>query len=122
MATAADGHEERSQKIADQLRAALLALATAGVGAAYAVSDRVADRRYWIVAAGAFVLSLACIIRSWFVAKHRALKRRDAARAKEAMPEFTPWGRKSSWLWDSLGACVLIAGAAVLAVGVWLRP
>jgi hypothetical protein len=114
-------HEERSEKVADQLRATLVTLAIGGVGAAYAVSDRVVHRSYWIIAAGAFVLCLACIIRSWFVAKHRALKRRDAARAKKAMPRFAPWGRKSSWFWDSLGACALIAGAAVLAIGFWLR-
>lgn len=117
-----DKHEQRSQTIADQLRAALLALATAGIGAAYTVSDRAADRKYWVAAAGAFVVSLAFILVSWFTAKHRALKRRDAARARKEMPEYKWRSAASSWPWDIASACALIAGASLLAIDIWLRP
>jgi hypothetical protein len=119
---ASDKHEKRSQKIADKLRAALLALATGGIAATYAVSDRVSDRRIWIAAAAFFVFALLCILISWFAAKHRALKRRDAAAAGTGLPRYKWWSPAASWPWDIATACALVAGAASLALGLWLQP
>src|SRR5437870_4010959 len=108
----ADQHEERSQKVADALRAVLLVLATSGIGAAYAIGVKSAYLLAWRAAAASFVVSLACIIRSWFLAKDRALKRRDAARNNQPEPEIGPWRR--SWRWDTASAWALIIGAALL--------
>lgn len=56
-----DKHEERAQKSADQLRAMLTALATAGMGAAYVVlKDQYSD--LWRGAAAMFVLSLPSVL------------------------------------------------------------
>jgi hypothetical protein len=111
-------HEERSQKIADTLRALLTALATAGIGAAYAVSGQMTSRSLWLGAMASFVVSLACVVRSWFVAKDRALRRRDASLGPGTVPQptFKKWSWKASWLWDTLAAWALIVGAILLAV------
>jgi hypothetical protein len=109
-----DKQEQRSQKIADALRALLTALATAGIGAAYALSQTT-SHALWLVSAIAFVVSLACVVRSWFVAKDRALRRRDASLGTVPL-EITKWSWKSSWLWDTFAAWALIIGAVLLVV------
>lgn len=108
--TEAAKHEERAQKSADALRAMLTALATAGIGAAYAVRD---SSKWWIVAAISFALALACVVISWFFVKDRELARRDAAAKGEPAPNFPRW--KRSWTWDRAGAFVLAVGVVLLA-------
>jgi len=113
----ADRQEERSAKAADALRAALLGLATAGLAALYAIRDELSDGFYWRVAAFLFVTALACTLRSWFLVKDRAIKRRDAARNGSKPRKIEKWDLHASWLWDTAAAWLLIAGAASLAIG-----
>ncbi|HEV8363881.1 MAG TPA: hypothetical protein VGQ52_10215, partial [Gemmatimonadaceae bacterium] len=109
-------YEERSQKIADALRALLTALATAGIGAAYALSQAT-SHNLWLASATAFVVSLACVVRSWFAAKDRAVRRRDTSLGiLSSATTVTKWSWKSSWLWDTLAAWALIIGAVLLVV------
>lgn len=113
----AERYEERSEKAADALRAAMLGLATAGIGASYAVHNDFAHHAYWLAVAMAFVAALACTMRSWFLVKDRALRRRDAALKGEKPLKFGKWDRRSSWPWDTAAAWLLIVGAASLAIG-----
>ena len=115
-----DRYEVRSQKVADALRALLTALATAGIGAVYAMHGQTTVWGAWFFSGLLFLVSLGCVLRSWFVAKHRELRRREASRANQPQPEFTKWSRKSSWLWDTLAAWTLFIGAALLSVAVWV--
>lgn len=113
--TAPDSYKERADKIADTLRALLTTLATAGIAAAYVVGGQTAQD-IWLLSATAFVVSLACVLRSWFVAKDRAIRRREASRGIESAPRFTKWGWKSSWVWDTIAAWALILGVVLLVV------
>jgi hypothetical protein len=110
-------HEERSQKAADQLRAMLTALATAGMGAAYLVREQQrAD--LWRGSAASFSLALACVLISWFLVKHREVKRRNAKRHPELHPDPDPFPRwKRSWTWDRLAGGFLALGVVLLGIG-----
>jgi hypothetical protein len=112
--TEAERQEERSQKSADALRAMLTALATGGMGASYAVRESQRGDS-WLGAAVCFALSLGCVLVSWFLVKHRAMKRRDAAAAHAKAPTF-PW-YKRSWHWDRAAALLLAVGVVLLAIG-----
>ena len=113
-------HEERSQKSADALRAMLTALATAGMGAAYTVRDPLRGNLWWWAAAS-FALSLACVLGSWFLVKHRALFRRDVALGIKKAKLADKSGPKFHWLmrsftWDCAGALLIVAGVILLGI------
>lgn len=102
---AAEIHEARSQAIADEIRRFLIGANTGGIAAVVTLtasfSPHVAPR--WAVTPIAFYLlgvSFAAI--SYFLAQHREIRRREAARSGEPEPHFTffQW----SWLWNLLGA------------------
>ena len=117
-----DRYEVRSQKVADALRALLTALATAGIGAVYAMHGQTTVWEAWFFSGLLFVVSLGCVLRSWFASKDRAIRRREASRENQPQPQFTTWSRKSSWLWDTIAAWTLFTGAALLGVAVWVPP
>ena len=76
-------------------------MSTAGIGAAYALRSEVADA-LWMLAALAFIVAIALVLRSWFLVKHRAIRRRDAHRKGEAPPVFKK--TLHSWWWDTRSA------------------
>lgn len=114
MSDAGERHDKRAQGSADALRAMLTALATAGVAASYVVRD-VQTRDYWRGSAALFALALVCVLASWFLVKHRELRRRNAARLGLPLPTFSHWFR--SWTWDLAGFGFIVAGALFLALG-----
>jgi sulfite exporter TauE/SafE len=108
----ADIQEERSRKIADTTRRALLALNTGGIATAYAVAGSLAARGVspgWTTRPIAFfVAGLVIVVLSLFLAKHKALKRRDAAIAGDPSPDFKTWyWRNTNWDLASLAAFLL---------------
>ena len=118
-------HEKRAQVSADALPAMLTKLATAGIGAAYAVgiaarSESIAIHLndLWRSATACFVVSLLCVVRSWFLVKRRALLRHNAILSKTELPSFAKWSRHSSWAWDTASAWLLMVGAIALAFAI----
>jgi len=116
--TEAERQEDRSQKSADALRAMLTALATAGIGASVALRET-ARFNLWYFAAIAFAVSLLFVLVSWFLVKHRALKRRDAAKKNGGKEPTFPENQRS-WYWDRRAAYLL--GVGVLLLGIGLLP
>jgi len=115
--TEAERQEDRSQKSADALRAMLTALATAGMGASVALRET-ARFNLWYFAAIAFAGSLLFVLVSWFLVKHRAITRRNAAKVGAKEPTFLETQR--SWYWDRRAAYLL--GVGVLLLGIGLLP
>lgn len=109
-------HSDRAEKAGDTLRAMLLALATAGIGAAYAVSTRL-PHPLWLAGSMLFIFALGATLRSWFLVKERALRRKEAAGRGHDYPQTVKWSIRSSWTWDTCAAWLIITGAAVMAVG-----
>lgn len=109
----AEKQEDRSVRAADHLRAVLLALATGGIVGDDHLASRLGD--YWKLAAILCVFSLTCLVISWFLVKHRALARREAAVAANAPPDFRFFTR--SWTWDIAGAAWLALAVVVIAIG-----
>jgi len=109
-------HEKRSQEVADTLRRFLVAIHTGGIGALLAVAASLVDRRvhprwaFWPVSI--FVAGLVVIGVSLILAKHREIKRRDAAQRGESQPDFTGLAWRSQ-TWDTL-SLVLFVTAAIL--------
>jgi len=98
--------EARAEKTAEQLRVVLLALASGGLTASLALHNPIAGIL--------LVMALACVLRSWFLAKHRAIARRNALHAEIVPPWFTKWSPQGSWLWDTASAWLVVIGAALL--------
>jgi hypothetical protein len=111
---AARFERERADKVADQLRAALLTIATAGVGAGYSLSDKM-PRSLWGAGILCFLLGVMCVLKSWFLVKRRSIKRQYHAEADLPAPTFKWWERSAPW--DEAAAILLIVGAAAFALG-----
>lgn len=113
MSDAAD-HEKRSREIADMIRRFLVAINTGGIGAAFGVAGSLADEKInpgwaaWPVAF--FIAGLVVTAISLFLAKHREIKRRDAACADQPEPNFKGWLWRST-TWDIVALSVFVAGA-----------
>lgn len=111
-------HEKRSQEVADSLRRFLVAIHTGGIGAMLAVASSLTEQRvhprwaFWPVLI--FVVGLVVIGVSLLLAKHRELKRLDAAKANQPEPDFTGWLWRS-YTWDTI-SLVLFVGASVIAL------
>jgi hypothetical protein len=82
--------EKRSQEIADKLRTYLAALNTGGIAVTFGVAGSLASQKVnpgWAVwPVFAFVVGLVILAASQFLAKHKALKRRDKPQVN-----FTKW-------------------------------
>jgi hypothetical protein len=115
MSDAAD-HEKRSREIADTIRRFLVAVNTGGIGVSFGVAGFLAGQKVspgwtaWPVAF--FVGGLIVTAGSLVLAKHRELKRRDAALAKESEPEFKKWYWRS-FTWDLVALAFFVAGSIV---------
>jgi hypothetical protein len=118
MSDAAD-HEQRSREIADTTRRLLVAANTGGIGAAFAMAGSLAAQKVgpgWaVLPAGFFVAGLTVTGISLFLAKHRELKRRNAAVAQTSPPDFTAlyW---RSFTWDAMALGLFVAGCIA---GLW---
>ncbi len=108
-------HEKRSQDLADTTRRIVVTLNGGGVGVVFSVAGTLAARgvpanwAIWPVAL--FVSGLLFTGVSLFLAKHRELNRRDAAKAKEDEPEkFHRWYWRS-FTWDLVAFALSGIGA-----------
>ncbi len=88
-------HDSRAREIADTTRRYLVALNTGGVAMTFAVAGSLAAERVnpgWAAwPAGVFILGLTISAVSLFLAKHKALKRRDAAVKNDTLPDYSAW-------------------------------
>jgi len=108
-------HEARSQELADSIRRFLVAVHTGGIATTFAVAASLADNHIhprWAVAPiGLFAVGLFLAAMSMFLAQHRELRRRDAAKAAENDPEFGQiWW---SWPWNWASMCVFVLATAI---------
>ena len=103
---------DRADAVADTLRSFLVAIHTGGLGVVFAVAGSLAGEcvnpRWAVCPALIFSAGLALVGGSLLLAKHKALKRRDAAKADQPIPEFKEyWARNSTWDAITLGVFVL---------------
>jgi hypothetical protein len=101
--TEAEQQEQRAREIADITRRHLTALNTGGVTASFALASALGSNgvhpRWVVVPALLFVAGLVITTLSYYLAKDKALTRRDAAQAGAPAPNFT----ESLWrnfTWD----------------------
>jgi hypothetical protein len=87
-------HAARADATGDSIRTHLLALHTGGIGVCLATAASLVEECVdpaWIVPAGlTFAFGLVITVGSLFLQKHKALKRRDAAKVSNA--RFPPIG------------------------------
>jgi hypothetical protein len=118
MSDAAD-HEKRSREIADTTRRLLIAVNTGGIGASFAMAGSLAVHKVnpgWAaVPASFFVVGLVVTAASLFLAKHRELKRREAAKTNALEPDFTAWYWRS-FTWDAVALGLFVVGCIA---GLW---
>lgn len=109
-------HEKRSQEIADTTRRFLIAVHTGGIGVTFALSSALAGHginpswAVWPVVV--FAGGLVIVGVSLMLAKHRELKRRDAAKKSKNEPDFSGffW---HSYMWDIISLFLFIMGVVV---------
>ena len=108
-------HEKRSQELADTTRRIVVTLNGGGIGVVFSVAGTLAGKgvyanwAIWPVAF--FVLGLLFTGISLFLAKHRELKRRDAASENQDAPEkFKKWYWRS-FTWDLVAFALFGVGA-----------
>ena len=91
--------EQRAREIADTTRRYLTALNTGGVAITFGVAGTLAgngvDPAWAVCPVSIFVLGLAITAGSLFLAKHKALKRRDAAQNNAPAPDFKQWYQRN---------------------------
>lgn len=113
-----DKNEKRAQEIADSLRRYLIGVNTGGIGASLAVASALFDKGIkpqWIFwPALIFVMGLIVSGISMLLAKHRELKRRNALRDNQPLPNFTGFFWRS-YTWDTI-SLILFAGASIMAL------
>lgn len=102
----------RADTVADTLRSFLVAIHTGGLGVVFAVAGSLAGEcvnpRWAVCPALIFSAGLVFVGGSLLLAKHKGLKRHDAAKAGVPIPEFKEWwARNSTWDATILGVFVL---------------
>lgn len=119
----AEEHEKRSQEIADTTRRVVVTLNSGGIGLVFAVAGTLTTHgipaRWALLPVGLFVFGLLLTGISLFLAKHRELKRRDAAKEGKDEPEHFKKRYWRSFTWDlvafgffGLGAIAGLLGLA----------
>ena len=105
--------EKRAQEVADKLRTYLTGLNTGGIAIAFAVAGSLASQKInpvWAVwPVVAFVCGLVILAASQFLAKHKALARRD-----------NPQISFKRWYWRNFTYDLLSLVAFCVAVGLGL--
>lgn len=110
----ANEHESRSRQVADTLRRFLVAIHAGGIGSLLAVASSLAAQHvhpkwvFWPVLL--FVGGLVVVGASLLLAKHREIKRRDAARKGDPEPDFTGLFWRSQ-TWDTVSLVLFVVGA-----------
>ena len=91
----ADDYDARAREIADVTRRYLVGLNTGGIAITVAFASSLAEKevepRWAVWPVSVFVLGLVVSSVSIFLAKHKALKRRDAAREDRPEPNYAKW-------------------------------
>ena len=104
--------EFRSRELADNLRQYLLTVNSGGIAILFSIASTLIDNKInanWLFYPTiAFVLGILFCIVSIFLAQHRALKRRNAARVKLPEPEFCCLMRSRTW--NALSAISFLIG------------
>ncbi len=112
-------HDKRSREIADTTRRLLVAINTGGIGASFAMAGSLASQKVnpgWAaLPAAIFIAGLVATGISLFLAKHRELKRGEAASAGEPMPNLKAWYWRS-FNWDAFALVLFVVGCSV---GLW---
>jgi len=107
-------HEARSREVADTLRRFLVAVHTGGIGALLAVASSLTEQNihprwaFWPVLV--FVGGLVVVGANLLLAKHREIKRRDAAKEGKTEPDFSMLLWRSQ-TWDTVSLVLFVAGA-----------
>lgn len=120
MGDAAD-HEKRARELADATRRFLVGLNTGGVGATLALGGSLAGRvglRWAVLPIGFFTAGLAVTLLSLMLAKHRELKRRDAAAENRDPPTFKAWYWRS-FTYEAIST-ILFALGVLTALAPWV--
>jgi|SRR5437867_4980095 len=116
----ASEQEKRSRDIADTTRRYLTALNTGGVAITFAVAGTLAGRgvdpRWTIWPVATFVLGLTITASSLLLAKHKALRRRDAAAAGQSLPNFNRW----YWANFTYEILALITFLVAVSIDLWM--
>ena len=106
--------EKRSREIADKLRTYLTALHTGGIAITFGVAGSLASQKVnpaWAVwPVVGFVVGLVILGASLFLAKHKALKRRD-----NPSIDFTKW----YWRNFTYDLFSLLAFVVAVGIGLW---
>lgn len=94
-----EDYEKCSREIADTTRRLLIALNTGGIAVAFGVAGSLAAHGVapsWAIApVSVFVAGLVVSAASLFMAKHKAIKRRDAVRDNQPEPDFKKWRHRN---------------------------
>lgn len=106
MMSSPQDQEFRSRDLADSLRHYLIGINTGGIAVVTALSKDL----FLLPSITLFIFGIVFCGASLFSAQHRALKRRDAARAKVKEPEFAWYWR--SIYWNKLSFLSFVGGAA----------
>ena len=114
-------HSKRSDELADKLRTFLVAVNTGAIGVTFAVAGALASHKvppaWTVLPIASFVAGLVVAAVSMFLAQHREIKRRDAAKLGQQLPDFSAlYWRSSTWNYVSLALFVggVVAGLCKL--------
>ena len=111
--------EHKAREIADTTRRYLTALNTGGVAVTFGVAGTLAGRgiepRWAVCPVAIFVAGLAVTGASLLLAKHKALKRRDAAAQNAAAPHFKRW-YWANFTFEVMALAVFLTGVGA---GLW---
>ncbi len=106
--------EERARELADVARRSIVGLNTGAIGVTVATAAAFMDSDVspmWAVPAlGCFTLGITISIGSVLLAKHKALKRRDAARNDNPVPAFKRF-RERNFTYELISVLLFVVGA-----------
>ena len=114
MTSEMERHSVRADATGDSIRTHLIAMHTGGIGVSLATAAALVDdcvEPAWLVPSGlTFAFGLAVTVGSLFLQKHKALKRRDAAKSGRPEPSYTRWYWRN-FTWDLVALGVFCVGA-----------
>lgn len=110
MSDEAANQEKRSQEAADSARR-FAVLLNGGALIVIAALAGALQKSWPLLAVPFFIVGLCCTAASVMLVKHRALKRRDAAKAGNPPSEFG--FLMDSWTWDRAAFVFFVVGAII---------
>lgn len=112
-------YDSRAREIADTTRRYLIALNTGGVAMMFAVASSLATEGVnpgWAIwPVGIFVIGLTISAISLFLAKNKALRRKNAAAEGKPMPDYATW-YSANFSYEILTLAIFLVGVFV---GLW---